>query len=128
MIEYIILGILGLMVGVCKGVSDRVSTNDEWWGSILSSTSRINEFWGSKEESWKNKDVPSKFWNYLYHTALVWVTDAWHFFNMLRVVAYMGMMIVVALMDDPIWWIVVVVFYVSRQVAFNLLYHRILKK
>lgn len=85
----VILGILGMIIGFTKAVSDLVSHYDTWSYSIFWGCNPVG-FWGPKDRTWKRKQRKNKFLNWLFSTVLVWTTDLWHFSNSINMLCYLG--------------------------------------
>lgn len=102
-----------LIAGVSKAISDYLahhkSEGDSWWGN-----------------SWKRKwkDPVNKIEKFpLSSTALVWVTDAWHFFNTLRNAAWVGAILFAVkpeTVKSGLWTALCI--YVASWIGFNLVY------
>jgi hypothetical protein len=84
MYSYLIVsGLFLILTGICKAVSDKLQFH--FHESVFRN---LNQMWWNPELSWQNKweqgdpKFGPRFW--LSTTVLVFVTDAWHFFNWLR--------------------------------------------
>jgi hypothetical protein len=122
-----IIFIIGsLLLGVSKAVADTVQHFDIWSQSIFSTTLETS-FWGPKDHTWIRKDKNNKILNWLYHFPLVWITDIWHFANMIGAMSFV--LLFGSIHYNQINIIVIILlFYISRTIGFNLFYHLILKK
>lgn len=109
--------VLVILAGIAKAVKDVVdhsfscsvfsNLNRNWWDHSVS--------WNNKH-AWRRRGVPFAT------TALVFFTDAWHFFQLVEGVTFsLGFY----LCDGPIWmWLI---YYIIARTSFELSY-RMFKK
>ena len=122
----IILVTCSMLLGISKAAADIVQHIDLWNTSIFSSALE-NSFWGSKDKTWVRKDHPNKVINWLYHYPLVWITDVWHFANMINSLVLYPLFVCFHYLQMHIF-IMLVLVYSIRTLTFNLFYHIIFKK
>lgn len=113
----VILVVLYTVAIISKAVMDTVDFHFE--RSIFMSLDRKVRMWWNQSEGWKNKYKdrdPSKgraFPGSL--TWLVWVTDAWHFFQMIMLTSYELMFIMPIIILFPLpWWVVFPCLFVAK--------------
>jgi len=103
MIAYILLA----LSAIAKAIMDAAKINafPESW------------MWWNELTSWRNKYQ----WNIPFaKTAMVWITDAWHFFQML----FLNLLFIGMWLFEGTWWqllIVIVVYKVIFQGAYSLI-------
>jgi len=133
----IIIAVLLILAGISKSVMDTV--NFRFNESIFSNLKRQN--WWNPKESWKNKYKdrdPSKGPAFPGSTTfLVWVTDAWHFFQMITYTALqLAIIIPIYKLYCEIYYTNPIVFYISLLITckfimgsiFELFWSKIWKK
>ncbi len=120
--------LLLLLAGIANAFMDILKNqwnNSKW--QKLSITNYWYRFAGP--EAWKNKwkkgttDIPRFF---LSSTALVFLTDAWHFFQMLWRLSFTFAIVFYHPMVN--WWADFIFLSIAYLVAFNLFYEKILRK
>ena len=126
----IIVAILTIIAGISKAITDCIAFNYEQ--SVFSGCILVWDEWNpfkSWEKKYKKdeygrfvtkngKKVPKFF---LSTTILVFLTDPWHFFDLLRTFCIFAIALLL-----PAWYIVVGA-YVLFHVVFHVFYHRIFR-
>ena len=121
----IIIIIGSSLFGVSKAISDTVQHFDIWSSSVFAKALE-SSFWGPKDKTWIRKDNTNKIINWLLHYPLVFVTDIWHFSNMITSLSYLPVFVSIYYTQSHIF-IILSLFYITRSLIFNLFYHLILK-
>jgi len=116
--------IVSMGIGITKAVSDIVSHVDIWKTSIYNEYEET-DFYGPKDKTWIRKDNNNIILNYLYHTILVFVTDIWHFSNMMNNIFVIFALIITILYSN---YYLVLIYLIIRMITFHIFYHYILIK
>ena len=122
MIQIIIIVVLLIIAGISKSIMDTVDFHFET--SIFSNIkSEQRKLWWNQSEGWKNKykDRDStkgrKFPGSL--TWLVFVTDAWHFFQMLLYLSLFGVATLALTISLPISWYWYILIFAGMKILFS---------
>ena len=84
-----------------------------------------NQNWINPSLSWPNKWKPTtKMGKFIMSTALVWVTDFWHFCKALMLTAIMASIIFYTPLIN--WWIDFILLYSIFTITFELFFSKIL--
>lgn len=123
----ILLWLCVILAGVCKAVKDTLQFH--YGNSIFS---KLNPQYWNADVSWKNKykeDLKTpKFWGST--TIFVWLTDAWHLFDMLGVLFMFFACFFAVLSDFKVWAIYLSIFilFVVYHVIFEVFFRLFVKK
>ena len=130
MISYIVIGILLIVSGSCKGVMDTIQFHYDI--SIFNNVNHKQVFWDPKL-SWRNKYKKNsrspKFWGST--TIFVFVTDAWHLFQFLTYTLIFVSLGIALLVPNTIsmWILLLLTLYrVLFGLGFTMMYNKILPK
>lgn len=119
-----IAAVLFLIAGICKAVSDTLA--DHYGQSIFAN----RNYWWNKGTSWvykwkggnpeKGEAFPGST------TVLVWLTDGWHFFNMIQYTA----IILAVVLYRPVfsWWADAILLKCVFTITFEVFYRWVLKR
>ena len=121
--EYVVISLLSLTVGLTKAISDIVNHIDIWSNSVYS-VYKEKSFYGPKDKTWIRKDHPNKIINYLLHNQLVFITDIWHFSNFINNLSIIFIMISLLFNNN---YLMIIIYWLLRMISFHLFYHYILK-
>jgi len=131
---FFIFILLTSIASISKAIMDTVNFHFE--SSIFSKIkSEKKRLWWNQSEGWKNKykdrdhtkgrAFPGSM------TWLVWVTDSWHFFQMIMLTSYELMIVLpIAILLSLSWWVVpiaIIVIKLYRGGIFQLFWKYILK-
>lgn len=116
--------ILIYVAGVAKAIQDRCKINSfpkswAWWNEKTS--------WVYKDqmENWiTGKQIGWLEW--LFHTVLVFVTDGWHFFQMIRQVSLVTGTCLIVVHSNVKWYWIALAILVAFNLTFELVYSYIL--
>jgi hypothetical protein len=113
--------IIATLSGACKSIMDICNSEYLFRHSRLKG---LSEHWWLKSYSsnnkWKNRDSANGEAFFGSSTLLVFLTDAWHLFDVLRDLLFMTALVMTASYFDSI--VLCVLVYVIRQIAFELIY------
>ena len=130
MISYVVIGILLIVSGSCKGVMDTIQFHYEI--SIFNNVNHKQLFWDPKL-SWRNKYKKNsrspKFWGST--TIFVFVTDAWHLFQFLTYTLIFVSLGIALLVPNTIsmWILLLLTLYRGLfGLGFTMMYNKILPK
>lgn len=130
MISYVVIGILLIVSGLCKGVMDTIQFHYEI--SIFNNENHNQLFWDPKL-SWRNKYKKNsrspKFWGST--TIFVFVTDAWHLFQFLTYTLIFVSLGIALLVPNTIsmWILLLLTLYRGLfGLGFTMMYNKILPK
>lgn len=130
MISYVVIGILLIVSGSCKGVMDTIQFHYEI--SIFNNENHNQLFWDPKL-SWRNKYKKNsrspKFWGST--TIFVFVTDAWHLFQFLTYTLIFVSLGIALLVPNTIsmWILLLLTLYRGLfGLGFTMMYNKILPK
>ena len=115
-----------MLLGISKAAADIVQHIDLWNTSIFSSALDTS-FFGPKDKTWMRKDHDNKVLNWLLHNPLVWVTDVWHFANMVNMLSLLPLFVSIHYTQTHLSIMLLLIFGI-RMLTFNLFYHLIFKK
>lgn len=114
MTEILIMSLLPLIMGVTKAVQDKLQFHFEH--SVFS---KLGDWWNPQDSwklKWKNGDKAQgeRFW--LSSTLLVSLTDAWHFFGLLR---NFSVFLLLGILINPIYIVYYPIFFVTFHLTFT---------
>lgn len=136
--DIIYIGILIIVLlsiaSIAKSIMDTINFRFEI--SVFSKIkNKKQKNWWDQKESWKNKykDRDSRkgpaFWGST--TFFVWITDAWHFFQMINLTCYdIAIAIpIIVLLDFSLYYILVIVIILKiwKSIIFELFWQKLLK-
>lgn len=115
----IISAVLIIISGISKAIQDKISFH--WHKSVFSKIKKPKVLqWFNPETSWKNKYEwfpKSKTLTWIISNPLVMLTDAWHFFGMIRNLTLLAAGILLPLA----WWSFL--YYFIFILTFHIFFH-----
>jgi hypothetical protein len=120
MIQIIIIVILLIIAAVSKSIMDTVNFHFET--SIFSKFEK-RRFWWNPSEGWKNKYKDRDFTKGRAFpgslTWLVFVTDAWHFFQSLLYLSFFGIATLALTISLSISWYWYILIFIGMKILFS---------
>lgn len=119
-----------ILMQICKVIQDKLQFH--YHKSIFSDSKREN--WWNPEKSWENKYIwaNGKRWKeWLLSNPLVFITDAWHFFGMLRFLFVLLAILTVFYVDSLELWQILLylaLLWVKARATFHFFFHKFLNK
>ena len=111
-----IVSFLCVLSGISKAIMDKLAFHFE--RSVFSNTTS----WWNPKKSWENKYTWSKgkkFLQWILSNPLVFITDAWHFFQAVFSVSIVSCFFVAGMFLP--WWTSIVL-YVSNRIIFHIFF------
>jgi hypothetical protein len=125
-VSIIIVILVAIIAGLSKAVADIVEHRDNWVKSIFAAY-KPSSFWGPKDITWFRK-----YRSLLTVTIFVFTTDIWHFANFIRhsftYVALVTFFILGGSFCIFHGLIFLTIYITLFLTAFNIFYHKILRK
>lgn len=118
--QIILVLILICLSELCKAIQDKLQFHFD-----VSIFSKFNSNWWNPKKSHRNKwEWSDKKWiQFILVRWLVWITDAWHFFGMIRYVLVILILFVLGVK----WWIVIMGYILGRT-TFHLFFMKLFNK